>query len=139
MTPFSSKLKAFRESRGLPQKTLAFSLEVGATYLSALEQGRKSPPQNIEFFEKLKRSLHLTDSEMQELHNLAIATKTLGPLASGTSPMQLEVALAFASRLRRIPPSHLRAISAILESLDDVDVRPYAIQPELIKKEGSLK
>lgn len=137
MTPFSSRLKAYRESRGLRQKALACSLDVGQTYLSALEQGRKSPPQNIEFFEKLKGCLYLTESEMQELQNLAVATKQLGPLALGASTMQLDVALMFASRLRQIPPGHLRAIKAILELLDDGDSLAYTKPFDFSNKEGT--
>lgn len=115
MTPFSIKLRALRESRGVLQKSLAIALGVGPTYLSALEQGRKAPPHNVDFFEKLQRCLELSGDELSELRSLAAATETLGPLAVGTSPMQLEVAVDFASRLTWLQPKQLRAIKAILD------------------------
>lgn len=118
MTPFSVKLRSLRESRGLLQKSLSFSLGVDAAYLSALEKGRKQPPQNEEFFEKLKECLQLSNDELQELQNIAVATEKLGTLAIGTSSLQLEVGLYFAACLRWIPPRQLRAITAILETID---------------------
>lgn len=115
MTPFSIKLRSLRESRGVLQKSLAKTLGVSPPYLSALEQGRKAPPHNIHFFEKLQRCLQLSEEELKDLHCLAMATETLGLLAVGTSPMQLEVAANFASRLTWLQPTHLRAITAILD------------------------
>jgi HTH-type transcriptional regulator, competence development regulator len=115
MTPFSIKLKSLRESRGVLQKSLALVLGVGPSYLSALEQGRKAPPHNADFFEKLQRCLQLSTDELNELYSLATATETLGPLAVGTSPMQLEVAMYFASRITWLQPMHVRAIQAILD------------------------
>lgn len=118
MTPFSNKLRSLRESRGILQKSLAVSLGVGATYLSALEQGRKPPPHNEEFFVALRAHLQLTEYETDELLRLAKATETLGLMANGTSPMQLEVAAQFASRLTVLEPRQLRAIQSILEMTD---------------------
>jgi HTH-type transcriptional regulator, competence development regulator len=118
MTPFSNKLRSLRESRGILQKSLAVSLTVGATYLSALEQGRKPPPHNKEFFVALRAHLQLTEYETDELLRLAKATEILGPMANGTSPMQLDVAAQFASRLTVLEPRQLRAIQSILEMTD---------------------
>jgi transcriptional regulator with XRE-family HTH domain len=115
MTPFSEKLKSLRESRGVLQKTLAFETGVSSTYFSALEHGRKPPPQNQEFFAKLRSSLQLSDEEINELELLAATTATLGLLARGTSPMQLEIAAAFAAKLTLLQPRHIRAIKAILD------------------------
>lgn len=118
MTPFSIKLRSLRESRGLLQKSLAIELGVGATYLSALEQGRKLPPQNFDFFFKIQQCLELSSDELKELRNLATATEIFGPLATGSSPLQLEVALDFASRLKRLQPGHIRAIKSILDMVE---------------------
>lgn len=115
MTPFSNKLRSLRESRGVMQKSLATSLGVGATYLSALEQGRKSPPDNAEFYSNLRNFLQLTAEESEEITRLAEATEKLGPFAIGTSPMQLAVGAEFAMRLKWLEPNHLRAIQSILE------------------------
>lgn len=115
MNPFSVKLKALRGSRGLLQKTLAIELGVSATYLSALEQGRKLPPQNEEFFKKIKNCLGLSNQEANELRELANAIEVLGTLVVGASPFQVEVAITFASRLISLHPNQLRAIQAILD------------------------
>ncbi|WP_061534425.1 helix-turn-helix domain-containing protein [Collimonas arenae] len=118
MTPFSIRLRSLRESRGLLQKSLASELGVGATYLSALEQGRKLPPQNLDFFARLQKSMGLSADEFQELRNLATAPEKLASLAIGTSPLQLEIALDFAARLHSLQPAHIRAIKAILDLVE---------------------
>jgi HTH-type transcriptional regulator, competence development regulator len=115
MTPFSLKLRSLRESRGALQKSLAERLGIGASYLSALEQGRKVPPKNIAFFDRLQKSLDLTDQEIHDLRESASATELLGPFANGASPMQLEMLLNLANRLKQLQPSHVRAINAILD------------------------
>lgn len=115
MNPFSVKLKALRESRGLLQKTFAIELGVSPTYLSALERGRKAPPQNEEFFKKLKNCLGLSDQETSELREVANAIEVLGTLVVGASPFQVAVAVTFASRLISLHPNQLRAIQAILD------------------------
>jgi transcriptional regulator with XRE-family HTH domain len=115
MNPFSIKLKALRESRRVMQKTLAIELGVASTYLSALEQGKKSPPQNDYFFEKIQIHLDLSSEETEELKRLAIATQALGPLATSASLLQLEVAVSFAQCLVLLQPKQIRAIQAILD------------------------
>lgn len=115
MTPFSVKLRALRESHGLLQKTLAIELGVGTTYLSALEQGRKSPPRNDIFFEKLKNCIDLSDQQVDDLRKLAEATDVLGTLVEGASSFQVEVALNFASQLKSTQPDELRIIQAVLD------------------------
>lgn len=123
MNPFSIKLKALRESRRVMQKTLAIELGVGSTYLSALEKGRKSPPQNNSFFEKLQIHLDLSEEETEELKRLAIATEALGPLATSASLLQLEVAVNFAECLVLLQPKQIRAIQAILDMTEQQPTR----------------
>ncbi len=137
MNPFSAKLRSLRDSRGLLQKSLSISLGVSATYLSALEKGRKQPPQNKEFFEKLRQCLQLSNDELQELQNIAVATEKLGPLAIGTSSMQLELGLYFAACLRSIPPKQIRAITAILETIDPQPEK-FHLGDSVIEQERSM-
>ena len=42
MTPFGKRLRTLREERGILLKDMAADLGVSATYLSALEHGRRS-------------------------------------------------------------------------------------------------
>ena len=44
MTPFGERLRTLREERGILLKDMAADLGVSATYLSALEHGRRSKP-----------------------------------------------------------------------------------------------
>ncbi|TFW08112.1 XRE family transcriptional regulator [Oxalobacteraceae bacterium OM1] len=114
MTPFSIKLRSLRESRGTQQKSLATRLRVGASYLSALEQGKKAPPQNEAFYESLRNNLDLTDEELRQLKQCVAATEMLGPFAVEATPMQLEMLLKLATGLKQLQPTQVRAINAIL-------------------------
>jgi transcriptional regulator with XRE-family HTH domain len=111
-------LKVLRESRRVMLKTLAIVLGVGSTYLSALNKGRKSPPQNNSVFEKLQNHLDLSEEETEEFKRLAIATETLVPLAISASLLQLEVAVNFAECLVLLQPKQIRAIQAILDATE---------------------
>ena len=52
MTPFGARLRQLREDRGLRLKDMAEELGVSATYLSALEHGRRSKP-NWSFIQRV--------------------------------------------------------------------------------------
>ena len=62
MTPFGSFLEKIRRSRQLQQKQLAVDLGINASYISALEKGRKAPPSK-EVLDKLISTLDLDNEE----------------------------------------------------------------------------
>jgi len=59
MTPFGAYLEKLRKSRKLGQKELAYEVGVNASYISSLETGRKTPPQQ-NILNKLIQILKLT-------------------------------------------------------------------------------
>jgi hypothetical protein len=97
------------------QKTLAIELGVGSTYLSTLEKGRKSHPQNNFFFQKDSKSSGFFRKRNGRIKTLGIATETLGPLASHASLLQLEMAVNFTECLVLLHLKQIRAIQAILD------------------------
>lgn len=119
MSPFSVQLQHLRRSRGLRQKTLADLLGVDAANLSAIENGHRPPPRKSEFLEKLRVCLELSEEEFTDLELRAKATQMLGPVVSGASPDQINIALEFLRGLKGLRPPQLRVIRAALEMHDD--------------------
>lgn len=119
MSPFSVQLQHLRRSRGLRQKALADLLGVDAANLSAIENGQRPPPRKNEFLEKVRVCLELSEDEFVDLKLRAEATQLLGPVVSGASPDQIDIALKFLRDLTCLRPPQLRAIGAILEMNQD--------------------
>jgi transcriptional regulator with XRE-family HTH domain len=70
MTPFGDRLRTLREERGILLKDMAADLGVSATYLSALEHGRRSKP-NWSFVQRVIHYFNIIWDEADELQRLA--------------------------------------------------------------------
>ena len=70
MTPFGEQLRTLREERGILLKEMAADLGVSATYLSALEHGRRSKP-NWSFVQRVIHYFNIIWDEADELQRLA--------------------------------------------------------------------
>ena len=70
MTPFGERLRTLREERGILLKDMAADLGVSATYLSALEHGRRSKP-NWSFVQRVINYFNIIWDEADELQRLA--------------------------------------------------------------------
>jgi transcriptional regulator with XRE-family HTH domain len=74
MTPFGSFLHSLRTRHGIRQKELADIIGYEQTYISALELGRKGPP-NKEFIDRLIETLGLSAEDSQYLRDAADASQ----------------------------------------------------------------
>jgi transcriptional regulator with XRE-family HTH domain len=70
MTPFAAKVRALRRARGVSQKEMASALGVSPAYLSALEHGRRSPP-NWAMVQKIIGYFNVIWDEADEIQRLA--------------------------------------------------------------------
>jgi transcriptional regulator with XRE-family HTH domain len=70
MTPFAAKVRALRRARGVSQKEMAAALGVSPAYLSALEHGRRSPP-NWAMVQKIIGYFNVIWDEADEIQRLA--------------------------------------------------------------------
>ncbi|WP_265516210.1 helix-turn-helix domain-containing protein [Nitratireductor luteus] len=70
MTPFGERIRQLRRSRGASQKEMAAALNVSPAYLSALEHGRRSPP-NWAMVQKIIGYFNVIWDEADELQRLA--------------------------------------------------------------------
>jgi len=82
MTPFGLFLTNMRRSRQLRQKQLAMDLGINASYISALEKGRKEPPSK-QVLERLIVALELNDEEQAALWESAEQSKKSFQLPKG--------------------------------------------------------
>ncbi|WP_274423474.1 helix-turn-helix domain-containing protein [Chelativorans sp. YIM 93263] len=70
MTPFGERIRQLRRARGISQKDMAAAIGVSAAYLSALEHGRRSPP-NWAMVQKIIGYFNIIWDEADELQRLA--------------------------------------------------------------------
>lgn len=70
MTPFADRIRSLRRARGISQKDMAAALGVSPAYLSALEHGRRSPP-NWAMVQKIIGYFNVIWDEADELQRLA--------------------------------------------------------------------
>ena len=112
--PFSLSLQGLRRHRGVRQKALARSLGVDASYLCALENGRKAPPRNLEFFARLQIALELSPREVSLLREAGQVSHELGDMVAGASLRQSMTAIEFFKSFKKMRVEHLQAIDAIV-------------------------
>lgn len=65
MTPFAALLRAYREARGISQWKLAARLPFDRSYVTRLEQGRRSPSREAVFV--IAHALDLSPGELDAL------------------------------------------------------------------------
>ncbi|MDZ5697400.1 helix-turn-helix transcriptional regulator [Chelativorans sp. M5D2P16] len=70
MTPFARRVRELRQAQGVSQKDMATALGVTPAYLSALEHGRRSPP-NWAMVQKIIGYFNVIWDEADDLQRLA--------------------------------------------------------------------
>ena len=115
MTPFGARLRQLREDRGLRLKDMAEELGVSATYLSALEHGRRSKP-NWSFIQRVIHYFNIIWDEADELQRLAdVSNPKITVDTAGLPPKATELANRLARDIGTLTEADL---DALLETLD---------------------
>ena len=114
MTPLAALLGELRRSRGIRQNELASLVAVDASYLSALESGRKGPP-NSALIERFRRELNLTDDEYRNLLTAARYSQRRYEVPSEADPREHELIWTIMNLVGRLRPAQITAISEILK------------------------
>ncbi len=73
-TKFGEYIKAKRMEKGVNLRKLAELLGIVPAYMSDIEKGRRYPPDKDKLY-KIAEVLHLTDTEMNEMFDLAALAK----------------------------------------------------------------
>jgi len=122
MTPFGARLRSLRAKRGLTLKAMAAELRVSSAYLSSLEHGRRGKP-STGLVHQVCEIFGLIWDEADELASLArLSHPKITVNTAGLSPEQTALANRVAQDIRRLPPSTVAAMHAIL----DLSVPPKA-------------
>ncbi len=116
MTPFGARLRQLREDRGLRLKDMADELGVSATYLSALEHGRRSKP-NWSFIQRVIHYFNIIWDEADELQRLAdLSNPKITVETAGLPPKATEFANRLAREIATLEETELEALLATLDS-----------------------
>jgi transcriptional regulator with XRE-family HTH domain len=75
---FGAFLKEKRNSRTITLRAMAEMIGVGYGYYSDLESGRRTPI-DLEFLDKIKTALRLSDEDSQKLYDLAGKVREAAP------------------------------------------------------------
>ena len=120
MTPFGARLRQLREDRGIRLKDMAEELGVSATYLSALEHGRRSKP-NWSFIQRVIHYFNIIWDEADELQRLAdVSNPKITVDTAGLPPKATELANRLARDIGTLTEADL---DALLETLDSARKR----------------
>jgi len=117
VTPFGARLRQLREDRGLRLKDMADELGVSATYLSALEHGRRSKP-NWSFVQRVIHYFNIIWDEADELQRLAdLSNPKITVETAGLSPKATELANRLARDINTLTETDLDALLATLDTV----------------------
>jgi transcriptional regulator with XRE-family HTH domain len=107
MTPFGAKLREMRAARGLTAKDMADALGVSASYLSALEHGRRGRP-TWPMVQRVIGYFNVIWDEAEELERLArISHPRVVIDTSGLDPRATELANRLADSIGDLDPPTL--------------------------------
>jgi len=124
MTPFGVKLRQIRAERGMTLKQMAEALGVSPAYLSSLEHGRRGRPAHP-MVVAICALLNIIWDEADELLRLArlshprVTVDTQGLAAPAT-----ELANLLAERIRKLTPSEIDRMLAILKAAPGAKPQP---------------
>lgn len=113
MTPFGYFLEKVRRVRGLQQTELAILLGINASYISAMERGKKGPP-SPGIQQKIKSSLSLSIIESQELDLAVEQSDRVIKLPENTSLAEYSFVSALNRRIGSLSQEELDAMECIL-------------------------
>lgn len=114
MSPFGLQLRFMRNERGVSLKTLSASVGVSQKSLSAIETGRRSPPDEG-MVKKIGLALDLSTSELLKLQESADQSSPALRIPYGTTPRAYRLAHRLVMGLNRLSTRDMDAIQAILE------------------------
>jgi len=116
MTPFGVRLREIRAERGMSLKQMAEALGVSAAYLSALEHGRRGRPAHP-MVVAICAQLNIIWDEADELLRLAkLSHPRVTVDTAGLAPQATELANLLAERIRKLPPTEIERMLAILKA-----------------------
>ncbi|MCB8749032.1 helix-turn-helix domain-containing protein [Rhodoferax sp. U2-2l] len=114
---FGTYLVKVRRAKRLMQKQVAIDAGLDASYLAALERGRRLPPR-AEVMKKLFLALEANENEQSEMKYAASLSRMSNELVGNAINFPgVEVALAVLEAAGRMTPEELAALATMIHSL----------------------
>ena len=114
ISKFGIEMRKFRASTGESLRGMAERLDISATFLSAMEVGRKAIP--IEYAKKIKEIYNLDEDEYARLYDSIVETnKRVDIEIDKMNEAQKEVSMVFARRIENADPELVEKLRQILE------------------------
>ncbi|MFG1416515.1 helix-turn-helix transcriptional regulator [Xanthobacter sp. V0B-10] len=103
MTPFGRRVRELRAARGATLTEMAQALGVSATYLSALENGKRGKP-TWAMVQRIIAYFNVIWDEAEDLQRLAeLSQPKVSVDTAGLSPEATELANLLAAEIRHLP------------------------------------
>jgi len=112
-SPLAVLLKYHRSRQGLSQKGLAYEAGLSVKALSALESGRRLPP-NEATLRKLSRTLELSDRDLGELVQAATYSNYTVRIPDAASPDEMRLVHRLVRAVGRLTRSEIRRMASLL-------------------------
>lgn len=114
MTPFGALLRSYRNERGITATALGRPLKLTRREISALETGRRGPPEEPILLE-IREALDLTPGEYQALQQAALHSARTVRIPKDVSPNGVRLVHELVGSLGRLRPSQLVTISQFIK------------------------
>ena len=115
MPPFGAKLRQLRQARGIEQKAMAAALGASASYLSALEHGRRGKP-TWAMIQKIIGFFNVIWDDAEDLQRLAVLSDPRVVVDTvNLTPEATALANHLAERIRTLSPRQIAAMQAVLD------------------------
>lgn len=113
ISKFGLYIREIREKENDSLRQMAIKLGISATFLSAMEVGRKQIP--LEYVEKIKGIYDLTEEQVMELEDSIYETNERLPIELALmNDAQKDVSLMFARRIKTADENLLRKLKEAL-------------------------
>lgn len=116
MSPFAPLIRLLRKKRNLRQKEAAELLGCEPSYLSALENGLKNPPQSADFLDLLIKRYQLNDEEIKKLLDAHKRSQRRYLLPLNATSDEYELFYLLNNRIGELLPTEITLMRMILGS-----------------------
>ena len=114
ISKFGIEMRKFRVANGESLRTMAERIGISATFLSAMEVGRKAIP--IEYAKKIKEIYKLNEDDYARLYDSIIETnQRVNIELEKMNEAQKEVSIVFARRIENADPELIEKLRKVLE------------------------
>lgn len=114
MTPFGALLRYYREVRGYSQQRIAQRISSDSKIISAIETGRRLPPEGDDF-ERLCAALNLSEDERRKLGQAAQESSYIIRISREETPRNIQFIHRVVKSLGDLGPEQVSMIEDLIQ------------------------